>query len=423
MSFKNRKIQIGRKATWVAIIIIFSIALYLPAQQSVDTLKKDIKKIENNIKYTNKLLAETTNKKKRSINDINLINKQISYRQELIKSYSTEISNADSRIVGLKQNIDLLQHDLVALKKLYGELIYQSYKARNSTDIWVFIFSSKTIYQAYSRIKYIQQANQYKRAKARQILAKQGKISNDIAYLNQVKQDRQNMISSKENENKSLLKNKNDKQKMIESLKGEEKNLSVKLKKQQSELSSLNDRIQKIIEEQIKKTTPTTAQSNPKGPNPKPTTKTKPAITMSPEEEKLSASFALNKGKLPWPLVRGVIVSRFGPHVHEVLQINVDNKGVDFRTDPGASAMAVFDGTVVDVVQITRYKAVIIRHGNFLTVYSNLVSVSVAKGDKVKTKQAIGKVMQDADDQETILHFEVWNGGLNRPENPENWLL
>ena len=386
---------------------IITILAINPAQaQSKKSLEKSKKKLEGKISYTKKLLNETKYQKKASLNELSLLNSQIRNRKELVTVYGREIKQADFEIVEIKSEISTLQSDLQKLKKEYGDLIYQSYKSRSQTDQWMFIFASEDFYQAYSRIKYLQEINEYRREKAIQIIAKEKKLQERIKTLEVLKNSRLQLLISKEAEADALLGDKSAKQKKVNSIIKKEKELNRQLAQQRREWRKLNDEIKRIIAAKMKK--------NKSGKSER--------LPLTPEEKKLSASFVANKGKLPWPSARGQITSRFGKHPHPTLHVTVDNKGVDIRCEKGAMARAVFTGKVVSIIPLPRFTAVLVQHGNYFTVYSNLVEVYVSEGETIKTKQQTGLVGTDKDSGETILHFELWSSTTSAPQNPEIWI-
>ena len=386
------------------IFVIF--ATFSSQAQNKQSLEKSKKKLEGKIAYTKKLLHETKNQKKASLNDLSLLNSQIRNRKELVVVYTREIKQADIEISDIKTEILGLRKELKNLKKEYGDLIYQSYKSRSKTDQWMFVFASDDFYQAYRRIKYLQEVSEYRREKADLIIAKQEKLKERISALEILKNNRLQLLTAKEAEADALLNDKSEKQKKVNSILKKEKELNRQLAQQRKEWRKLNDAIKKIIAAKMKK--------NNSG---------KPGrLPLTPEEKKLSATFVANKGKLPWPSARGQITSRFGPHPHPTLHVTVDNKGVDIRCEKGAMARAVFTGKVVSIIPLPKYTAVLIQHGNYFTVYSNLVEVYVSEGEMVKTKQQIGLVGTDKDNGETILHFELWSSSTNAPQNPEKWI-
>lgn len=392
---------------FLVIILALSIISYIPPlyaqkkKQTKSQLQSQQKKIERNIKYTKRLLNETKNKKRTSLNQLSLIQKQVKDRKNLINSYGNEIKLIDNQIRFDKENIKQLQAELVTLKKEYANLIYQSYKSRSNYDQWMFLIASKDFYQAMRRMRYLKEYNAYRRQKAQAIEQTQLELKQDIESLEKQKNERLGLLISKESETQELEKDRLQKRSILNNLQQKEKDLRGKLQKQQKEWNKLNKEIQKIIEKEI----------NPNGNRP----------PLSPAEVQLSKDFVSNIGKLPWPTKRGNITSHFGKHNHPQLHIIINNKGVDFSCEKGATVSAVFDGKVVKVLQLPRYKAILIKHGEYFTVYNKLQQVFVTEGEMVKTNQSIGVVWTDSESGESVLHFELLKQ-INY-QNPEKWLI
>jgi murein DD-endopeptidase MepM/ murein hydrolase activator NlpD len=178
------------------------------------------------------------------------------------------------------------------------------------------------------------------------------------------------------------------------------------------EAAKLNAQIQAIIAKEIAAQSKAAKDAS---------TPDKPNLALTPEVQKLSASFVSNKGRLPWPVERGVISKYFGSYRHPELDILMENNGIDIRTDSYSSVRSVFDGKVVGVVFNPIYKnAVIVSHGEYFTVYSKLETVNVKKGDEIKAKQIIGVVFTDNETRDSEVHFEVWKGSSKL--NPTDWI-
>ncbi len=403
MTLKNTRLFIF--VLFIALIGSYNVCF---AQKSKKKTKAQLqyqrRKIEKKIGYTKKLLSETKSKKRYSLNQLSLLAKQVNERKKLINSYSNEIILIDNQIVFDNDNIKELNNKLANLKDEYAELIYQSYKSRSHYDQWMFLFSSSDFYQAMRRMRYLKEYNAYRRQKAEDIVATQRKLEQEIASLEKQKAERLGLLINKEKEASELEKDKKKKQLMLSKLQQREDDLKKKLRRQNREWNKLNREIQRLIEEEI----------NRKDKNNK-------KLPMSPAEVQLSKDFVANIGKLPWPTSRGQITSHYGKYNHPHLHVIIDNKGVDFRCEKGAIIRAVFSGTVVKVLKLPQYKAVLIKHGNYYTVYDKLSETFVKAGDKVTTKQNIGTVWTDRESGESILHFEVRK--QITPQNPERWLI
>jgi septal ring factor EnvC (AmiA/AmiB activator) len=300
-------------------------------------------------------------------------------------------------------------------------MIYFAYKNLNAYNRLMFIFSSKDFNQAFHRIKYYQQYSAYRRKQAEIIEATQVEVTRQKRNLELSKGDKLTLIETKEQEKNRLSQEQQAKDKSVKELTQKEKQLMATLKQKQQAAEKLQREIEKAITEEIAaaaKRAKSTVNNEPK--TKMETTRTE--IMLTPKEMELSSSFAANKGKLPWPSEKGIITGIFGEHPHPVLKyVMVRNNGIDITTVSGAGARAVFKGKVSRVMSFPNLnKVVIIRHGEYLTVYSNLETVIVKDGDEVNTKQMIGTVHTNSDDTRTELHFEIWLG--KTIQNPQEWL-
>ncbi len=397
----------------IPILVILFAGSFIYAQNKKSKLQADKKRIEKEIEYTNKLLESTQKSKSTSLSTLVLLNKKISQRQQLINTYENEIKELNQSIDNKNSEINTLNKELKLLKNEYAKMIYYAYKNRNTSERLMFIFSAESFNQAYQRIKYMQYYSTYRKNQAKQIEDTKDTLNKKIEELGLQKQEKTTLLASQESEISKLKNEKSQQQKTIKSLSRKEKDLRASLRKKRRETNRLNKAIQDIIAEEIRLAE---AKRNAE--------KRKASIKMTEEEHELSGLFQDNKGKLPWPSEKGVISSTFGEHNHPVLKkIKIRNNGIDILTSRGEKARAVFDGTVISVRSITNTnRAVIIRHGEYFTVYSNLNSVSVRQGEKVKTKQEIGIINTDASSAKTELHFEIVMGKTKKHLNPIYWI-
>ncbi len=369
-------------------------------------LQSQQKRITRKINYTRQLIKETKNKKQTSLNQLSLLRDQVKERKRLINSYGNEIALINKQIKENKKDVKELESQLSDLKEEYAQLIYQSYKSRNNFDQWMFLFASKDFYQAMRRMRYLKEYNEYRRLKAKEIVQTKVDLQNEISLLEMQKEERLSLLISKEVETTELEKDKNRKQHAISQLQKEEKDLRQQLKNQQKEWAALNNKIRKIIEEELRK-------KSPDGSN----------IPLTPMEVALQKDFVSNAGKLPWPTRRANIVSKFGKHRHpDMPGIIVNNSGTDFRCEKGTTVNAIFEGKVTRIFVMPRYyKVIMVKHGNYFTIYSNINDVYVQEGQVVKLNEKLGSVWTDPNTEETILHFEVRKGKV--PLDPIKWLL
>lgn len=400
-----------------ALVILIAMFVSIPFaqnQQAKDKLIDKKKKIEEEIQYYKKLIDETKKNQKLSLNQVVLLKNQINKREQLISTINSDLGVLDSKINHNMQIVKKSGEQLNMLKEEYAEIIYNSYKNRNKAMRLMFIFSSENLNQAHRRMKYFQQYNDYLRQQVEDISYTTNKILLANKELVNQKNEKNQLLVLSEEEKLKLAKEKEKKDADVKNLKKKEKDLAAKLKQKQSEAALLKSKIEAAISSEIKKSAGKTNKTV--------TTATTVKNVLTPEEKIVSDNFSGNKGKLPWPVERGAITGTFGEHPHPVLDgIKVKNNGIDIATTTGSYARAVLNGVVSSVVTIANNnKAVIIRHGEFFTVYSNLQTILVKKDQKVTTKQNIGIVNTSADDNKTELHFEVWQGRLIC--NPSDWL-
>ena len=394
------------------VLLLFSFQNF--AQKKAD-LEKKKNKLQNEIKYTEKLLEATKKDKTTSLNQLKKLNSKINFREDLIRTIQREIILAEKEIENKKENIIQLQQELIDIKEEYAKIIYYAYKNRNAYDQLMFIFSAKDFNQAYRRLKYIQQYSDYRQKQADLILQTQIQLDQQIQELEKKNEEKRNLLNVEENEKLVLAKEKSEKENVVNDLQNKEKQLLAELREKEKEQEQLQSAIKRIIEEEIRKAK-LAAEKAGKTPAAK-------GMTLTPEAQELSNTFAANKGKLPWPVKQGIITGKFGEHDHAVLKgIKENNNGVEIATTENAEVRAVFEGEVSGIATVPGFgKVIIIRHGEYLSVYSNLQSINVKKGDKISTKQVIGIVETNEDKNKTEVHLEIWKG--SNAMNPELWLF
>ena len=403
-------------------IILFHSSLIAGAQESKEKLQKSKKQLEEEIRYTNTLLDQTRKSKENSLNKIVILSKQIEKRQSLIETISSEVDQIQVQADLQNQQIGKLSEEIKKMKDEYARMIYYAYKNLNSYNRLLFIFSAKDFNQAYQRLVYYQQYSAYRRTQAELIRSAQMELTSRHRILENTKRDKMTLVLSKEQEKARLTREKEDKDKSVAELSQKEQKLRASLNEKKQSAEKLQKEIERQIAAEIRASTDRARKVDKKDHNARMET-TKTEIMLSPVEMELSNSFAANKGRLPWPSERGIITGTFGEHPHPVLKyVKVKNNGVDISTEKNSSVRAVFKGKVSRVMSFQNFnKVIIIRHGEYLTVYSNLEEVSVKDGQEVGTKQIIGKVHTNPDDAKTELHFELWLG--KSIQNPQDWLL
>lgn len=385
------------------------------SQNRKEELQNEKKKIEEEINYTNQLLKSATANKTNSLQELILINNNIKQRELLISNYAAEIKNLEQQISNNDKTIVGLKSDLKQAKAEYALLINYVYKNRNSKDRLMYIFAADNFNQAFQRLKYLQYYSEYRKHQAIRIEQIKDSVSLVNKAINGQKQEKQNILKLQQNEIKILQIEKTQQDAKICTLAKQENELRGKIRQKRKEADQLNRAISEIIAEEIK-----AAAANAKASG---SEKLSDIIALTHAELELTNSFILNKGKLPWPAEHGIVSSTFGEHDHPVLKrIKIKNNGIDILTNAGEVARAVFDGKVISVRTITNTnKAIIIRHGEFFTVYSNLNDVYVKPGDNIKTRQSLGVVYTNESESKTELHFEIWKGKTLL--NPQSWVV
>ena len=373
--------------------------------QTKEELEQRKRKTQQEIDNTNNLLKETQRSRKSTLNKVNILNKRIQLRKGLINDLTREIDLIDREIIEKEKIIENLKEDLWHVKKEYERLVIYAHFNRSQKDILMFILSAENFNQAYKRMKYVQRFTKHRKEQATLISALQNAIIKEIGILEKSKLQKEAMALEKTNENHTLRKEIYDNNQVINDLKKRARELISKIDENRRIAEKLEKEIAAIIEEESRKSRTRNMYDQ-----------------LTPEEKLISDNFMENQGKLPWPTERGIVTGKYGQHQHPVLkQITIQNDGIDISTVEGAEARALFDGVVSKVVAIlgTNY-TVILRHGNFLTVYQNLVDVRVKRGDNVSVKQVIGRIYTERETSSTILHVEIWKEMAK--QDPEEWL-
>ena len=394
-------------------VVLFILTSQNAKAQSKKNLELKKKQLQKEIQLTNKLLKETRKDKDLSVDELLKLKSKINSRSHLIAALNSEMRLINKKISNSKQEISELEKELESLKSEYAKIIYYSFKHRSSYDKMMFIFASENINQAYKRLKYTQQYAAYRKGQAKEIITTQAALEEKIAALSESNAEKTVLVSMEEQERQNLAVEKAEQENIVQGLKGKEQELKAQLKKKEKAKQKLQKAIQKIIEEEIRKAREAAKKAG----------NTSKGFPMTPEALKLSNSFAANKGKLPWPVAQGVITAQFGKHPHPVLAgIVINNNGIDISTTKGAMSRAIFTGVVSSVAIIPgEGKVVMIRHGEYLTVYSYMSEVFVSKGDKVDLKQNLGVLVNEAGKSKTEVHLEIWKGMTKL--NPKYWIF
>lgn len=414
-------------------MIAFPFNLY---SQDRNKLEKEKIKLEKEIASMNKILNETKKTKKMSTSELRVLEKKIAQRKKLIKNINSQMGMLNNEIKSTQQSIGELCKEITILRESYAQMLRYAQKNKTNTDKLLFIFSSKDYKEAYQRYIFFRQFGDLQKEKLAQIQSKTNELSKRTSELELKRINQEKLLQQELKNSKELNKEKTEKQKAVNQLQKKEKQLAKNLKNKQQQVKKLQQQIDNAIAAEVKKQKELAAKKKQQmatntTTNKKEAEANKAAIetakkknytiATTPEEVALSSSFEANKGKLPWPTSQGVIVSQYGVHKHpEVKGAVIENKGIDIRTTKGSTVRSIFKGEVSRIAKgPTGLLVVIIRHGEYMSVYANLKSVSVKNGQKVDTKQTIGTVSTN-EDGVSEYKFQIFKGTHHL--NPSIWL-
>ncbi len=389
----------------LTISLLFSITVF--SQDSQQQLEAKRKKLEKEIVYTNKLLNQTQLSKDATVNQLRLLNVKVNQRNDLIATLDSEVYHIKTKIEEIESLLFKLNEELSNLKQKYATIAWHAYKYSTAYSKLIFLFSAEDLNQAYQRMRYLDQISTYIRNEAERIKEIEEEKNKILTQLKLEKIKKSSLLDNEQAEILEMEKEQAQKTRLKTDLQSQEKQLRRSIKDKEKQAKKLSRQIQKIIAAEIA---------------PKKDTKTGRTYELTLSEKELSSSFANNRGKLPWPTERGVISETYGVHNHPVLKkVKTKNNGINILTSKDSEARSVFRGKVVSITKISSTNlAVIIKHGEYFTVYSNLDQVFINKGDEVDTKELIGKIHTNLKGK-TELHFEVWKG-ISK-QNPAYWVL
>ena len=432
-------------------LILFCCALfakggYAQKSSAVRKLEQQRKEALADIEQTNQLLQETSKSAKSSLNRLNLLSKQILSRKKVISLLNQGLDEIEKELMTIQGEIRRLRGQLCEKQENYGKSMRGLYKRHSAQDKLLFVLSAETFSQSLRRIRYLQEYADWQKRQAKEIIAKQQEIDLKKQEMEKTRAEKRALLGTRQEESKKLQSEEAVQKEEVQQLNKKQKDLKDELRKKQKQAEALNRQIEKLIAEEIARAEAEARAAREKaeraareqaakrkssGGNTadKPMREERVAATkggyaMTKEERQLSDNFGSNRGKLPYPVTgRYTVVATFGEQQHSELKyVRTSNSGIDIQTAPGADARAVFNGVVTRVFVVPGYNnSVIVRHGNYLTVYSNLSQVYVKAGDAVSTRQALGKIYSDPEEgQATILHFQLWKEKTKL--NPLLWL-
>ncbi len=376
------------------------------------TLEAEKVQLDKELKEAEVMLAENQKSKKASMADLTLLQSKIDNRTKVIDNIKSQLALAQQKLDALQAQIDQLEKDLEKLKEDYAKMVRNTYKLQSNYNRLLFLFSAESFNDGYKRLKYIQYYSDYRENQVRSIRIKKEEMLDKVDQMIEEKEIKRELLATQEAEQGKLLKERKKKDQIVNTLKKQEKEIRAKIEAKKKARRKLASEIKAIIAREV-----AAAAKEAKKAKENPNIKAAPVAKLAA----LSKEFAANKGKLPWPVDNGVIVSRFGQNPHPLLKsVTINNNGIDISTKEKATIRAIFDGEVRDIFfSPTIRNAMIVKHGEYFSVYTGLEEVFVVKGDQIDTGEALG-IVHTNKSGETEVHIEVWKG--NTKLNPSSWI-
>ncbi|OAB31476.1 Septal ring factor EnvC, activator of murein hydrolases AmiA and AmiB [Flavobacterium fryxellicola] len=409
----------------LSLIFICMTSLLWSQESQQEKLEERKAQIQKEIRENEKLLQSVKKKEKSAVNVVIVQSTKIKLKEKLISTTEKQTKLLNNDMYVNQVQINKLKKELADLKEDYAEMIVKSYKSRSAESRAMFLLSSENFLQAYKRAQYMKQYTSYRKAQGEEINIKSNKLTDFNQKLDVQKTAKKKLIAENEKERLSLENEKREQLKLVSVLKKDKNKISVEIKKRQQEYRTIDRQINKLIREAIaaanRKAALEKAKANPSAPVSRAAVSSS-KIELTPESKIIADNFRSNRGRLPYPVEKGYISLGYGNQTHPLFNtITVHNSGVEITTDSGASARAVFGGEVTSVIVLSPVnKAVMIQHGDFFTVYQNLSSVNVSRGDKVSIKQSLGKVRTNGETGKTIIKFLILQNTTYN--DPQSWL-
>lgn len=393
-----KKYNVSGKSFLTLVFIALTVSVF--GQKDRTELEAQRKALESQIKSTTEILQKTQKSKTKTVNQLKALNAQIRQRQELLESINRELKQVDQETAVQERNKTEAELAIRELESRLTNALQTTYVRSQLQPTWIFILSAQSIGQALARWVYLRQYKSYILHQMQSLARKKEKHLTLIHQLEENRKAKTLLFHSEEEHKKEIQAEQKTQQSLVNDLGKEEKKLKSQLASTTEKKKKLDDEIARLIREEGNKMTSS-------------------GLSAAPETKALNEQFSANKGKLPWPVSRGLITDKFGEHPHPVLKgIMVQNNGIDIQAEEKAAVKSLFGGTVASVTKIPGYDyMVMVRHGLYFTVYSKVMSVNVKKGDTVTTGQVLGYL--GTEDPE--LHLEIWQDKTKL--NPESWLV
>ena len=403
-----RKMAFSR-ALFIGIFLFLSLQLSAQSDKREELEQRRIE-LQQEIKRINSLRSTNLKKEKSILTEVEDLDQQIRSTEKLIR-VTNQQANLLTREINSNQNkIGNLRKELEKLKEDYAKMIRKSYKSKSQQSRIMFLLSAESFLQAYKRLQYMKQYANYRQQQGEEIKTKTVQLQKLNEGLAEQKKAKDKLIVENRKTRTQLAQNKKDQQGLISSIRKKESQFAAQLRKKQQEINSIDKAIEKIIADAIAANNKASGSSS------------RSVFELTPEAKALAADFAANKGKLPWPVKSGVVSMHFGTQPHPVVKsISINSNGVRIDTDKDGKAKAIFSGVVSEVQAVKgANKAVMVRHGDYISIYNNLEKIFVRKGDEVSIGQELGEVATSPTSGKTTLHFLLYQNSTKL--NPEQWI-
>ena len=378
--------------------------MFLSAQSKED-LQQQKQKAFDEIKLARELMEQTATERSTTLQQIRLLQRGINVRSRLISTLEQEVALIESDIVSTQEQVRKLEAENKRNREEYARMIYYAYRNHTNYEKLMYILAGENISQSYQRYKYLRYIGEYRVKKAEEIEMLVEELVEKEKELNGYRAEKLALMEEKEGEQKKLVGERSRHSTMVTQLRRQENQLKKEIEEKERIARELEAKIREIIEAEARRLSADNIYA-----------------ALTPEQQIVSTSFRRNKGKLPWPVDKGIVTTGFGNNEVEGLRgSSIKNIGIDINSAPGTQVRTVFDGEVTNVIAILGANyAVLVRHGEFFSVYQNLVNVRVKKGDKVLTKEILGDAFVDDQNSIASVHFQVWENKTIL--NPEEWL-
>lgn len=392
-------------------LLFLSGSMAVHSQNTREDLEKRRIELREEIQKINSLRSSNKQKEKSVLTEVEDLDRQIRTTENLIKVTNQQANLLTRDINSNTNKIQQLRKELEKLKEDYGEMIDKSYKSKSQQSRVMFLLSSQNFLQAYKRLQYMKQYANYRKNQGDEIQLRTGELQQMNTSLLKQKKDKDKLLVENRETRAQLERSKQAQQALMKNIRQKEGEFAGQIKKKQQEVNAIDKKIDEIIRASI------AAANKESG------STARDVYELTPAARALAANFASNKGKLPWPVRSGVVVRRFGSQPHPVVKtVTVESNGVHIETDAGAKARAIFGGTVSEVQAVPgANKAVMVRHGDFLSIYNNLSKVMVKKGDEVALGQEVGEVATNSSSGKTTLYFLIYKN-MDKLD-PSHWIL